>query len=109
MTPTDSIAILLSLGAGLVLGIVFFGGLWLTVRKGTASSVPALWFFGSFVLRTAIAVAGFYFIVAGGHFTRLVAALIGFVIMRFIIMRWTRQREKAMQRTSEQQTTHHGP
>jgi len=108
MTLTDSIGILLSLGAGLALGIVFFGGLWLTVRKGTTSSAPALWFLGSFLLRTAIVVAGFYFIVAGGHLARLVAALIGFVIMRFIIMRWTRQREQAMQRTAEQQTPHHG-
>jgi F1F0 ATPase subunit 2 len=33
--------------AGLLLGAIFFGGLWWTVRKGVASSRPALWFLGS--------------------------------------------------------------
>ena len=36
---------------GLVLGGVFFGGLWWTVQKGFASPRPALWFLGSLLLR----------------------------------------------------------
>jgi F1F0 ATPase subunit 2 len=30
--------------AGLLLGAIFFGGLWWTVRKGVSSKRPALWF-----------------------------------------------------------------
>ena len=30
--------------AGLLLGAIFFGGLWFTVRKGVSSQRPALWF-----------------------------------------------------------------
>ena len=43
-----------------LLGAIFFGGLWWTVRKGVASRRPALWFLGSLLLRTSIALAGFY-------------------------------------------------
>ena len=35
--------------AGLALGTVFFGGLWLTVRKAVVSKKPAMLIFGSFV------------------------------------------------------------
>jgi len=36
--------LILALAAGLVLGAIFFGGLWWTVRKGVSSKYPALWF-----------------------------------------------------------------
>jgi F1F0 ATPase subunit 2 len=48
--------------AGVLLGAIFFGGLWWTVRKGVSSKRPALCFFGSLLLRTSIALAGFYFV-----------------------------------------------
>ena len=67
--------------AGMLLGAIFFGGLWWTVRKGVSSPRPALWFLGSLLLRTSIALAGFYF-VSGGHWERLLACLLGFVIAR---------------------------
>jgi F1F0 ATPase subunit 2 len=71
--------------AGLLLGALFFGGLWWTVRKGVSSKRPAPWFVGSLLLRTGIVLAGFHF-VSGGHWERLVACLLGFVIARFIVM-----------------------
>ena len=46
--------------AGVLLGAVFFGGLWWTVRKGLSSTHPALWFLGSMLLRTSITVTGFF-------------------------------------------------
>ena len=52
----------LALWRALVLGAVFFGGLWWTVRKGVSSTQPALWFFGSLLLRMSIVLAGFYFV-----------------------------------------------
>jgi F1F0 ATPase subunit 2 len=74
---------------GLVLGTVFFGGLWWTVRQGVSSPRPALWFVGSMLLRTSIVLAGFYF-VGGGLWQRLIGCLLGFVIARFLVMRLTR-------------------
>ena len=79
----------LALMAGLLLGAIFFGGLWWTVRKGISSKSPALWFLGSMVLRTGIVLAGFYF-VGQGDWHRLVVCLLGFIIARIIVMRLTR-------------------
>lgn len=78
-----------SLIAGLLLGAIFFGGLWWTVQKGLSSKRPALWFLGSLVLRTVIAVAGFYF-ASGGHWEMLLICLFGFFIMRRVVIRLTR-------------------
>ena len=55
-----------ALVAGVLLGAIFFGGLWWTVRRGVSSKRVALWFLGSMLLRTCIALLGFYF-VAGGR------------------------------------------
>lgn len=75
--------------AGLLLGVIFFGGLWWTVRRGVRSPRPVLWFLGSTVLRMGIALAGFYF-VGGGQWQRWLGCLIGFVAARFIVLWLTR-------------------
>ena len=89
----ETLSLLLALVTGVLLGAVFFGGLWWTVQKGVSSKRPALWFFGSLLLRTSIALAGFYFI-ARGHWERLLVCLLGFVIARLIVTRLTRAAEK---------------
>ena len=73
---------------GGVLGAVFFGGLWWTVRKGVASRQPALLFFASLLLRTIIVLTGFYF-VAGDQLGRLLVCVLGFIIARFIVIHLT--------------------
>ena len=83
------LTLVLALVAGLVLGAIFFGGLWWTVRKGVSSQQPALWFFGSLLLRMSIALAGFYF-VSGGHWERLLLCLLGFVMARLVVTWLTR-------------------
>ena len=70
--------------AGGLLGAIFFGGLWWTVRNGVSSARPALWFLGSLLLRMGIVLAGFYF-VSGGQWKRLVACLAGFIIARVVV------------------------
>ncbi len=85
----ETLTLVLALVAGVLLGAIFFGGLWWTVRKGVSSKRPALWFFGSLLLRMSIALAGFYF-VAGGHWERLLLCLLGFVMARLVVTRLTR-------------------
>jgi F1F0 ATPase subunit 2 len=77
-------------GAGFLLGAVFFGGLWWTVRRALTSPRPALWIFGSLFVRMGVALVGFYF-VGSGHWERLLLCLLGFVVARFIVTRLTRQ------------------
>ncbi|MGK2860363.1 MAG: N-ATPase subunit AtpR [Chitinophagaceae bacterium] len=74
---------------GLVLGILFFGGLWFTVKKSVTARMPALWIFSSFFLRIGITLIGFYFI-AAGSWQRLLICLVGFIAARFIVIRFTR-------------------
>src|ERR1017187_3049178 len=88
-TMNNVLFLALALMAGLVLGAIFFGGLWWTVRKGVLSKSPAFWFLGSMLLRMSIVLVGFYF-VGRGDWERLVSCLLGFIIARIIVMRQTR-------------------
>jgi F1F0 ATPase subunit 2 len=101
----EPLSLVLALITGVVLGAIFFGGLWWTVRKGFSSKQPALWFFGSLILRTSLASAGFYF-VAHAHWERLLACLLGFITARFIVIRLTRAGETP---TYLAQATSHAP
>jgi F1F0 ATPase subunit 2 len=85
----QAIAMALSLVAGILLGGIFFGVLSWTVTKGLSAKQPALWFLGSFLLRTGILLAGLYF--AGrDHWERMAIALLGVVIARVVVLRLTR-------------------
>ncbi|MEO7313294.1 MAG: ATP synthase subunit I [Chitinophagaceae bacterium] len=86
--------------AGILLGIIFFGGLWLTVRKTVSTQNPALWIFGSFVLRIAITLAGFYFI-GSGNWKKLLACLVGFIVARFIVIHVTKSIDEKRQLKKE--------
>lgn len=90
----EAFSLALAWVVGVLLGAVFFGGLWWTVRRGVSSKNPALWFIGSTLLRVSIVLAGFYF-VSGSHWDRLLVCLLGFVIARFVITRFTRGAKKA--------------
>ena len=89
----DGLSLLLALVTGGLLGTIFFGGLWWTIRKGFSSEQPALWFLGSVLLRTGITLAGFY-LIARGHWERLLVCLLGFVMARLVVTRLTRTAEK---------------
>jgi F1F0 ATPase subunit 2 len=89
----ETLRLVLAWGTGVLLGVVFFGGLWWTVQKGVSSKWSALWFFSSLLLRTSIVLAGFYFI-ACGHWERLLVCLLGFVMARLVVTRLTRAAEK---------------
>src|SRR5476649_546110 len=85
----ETLMLALAVVAGLLLGALFFGGLWWTVRRGLSSKKPALWFLGSVLLRMSIALAGFY-LVGRGHWERLMLCLLGFIVARFIVTWLTR-------------------
>ena len=85
-------ALLLAWLAGTMLGGIFFGGLWWTVRKGLLSKQPALWFVASLLLRMSIVLAGLYF-VAQGRWLRLLLCLFGFVIARLVVKWLTRENQ----------------
>lgn len=71
----------LVLAGGMLTGVFYFGGLWLTVRRLIPARRPALLMLASFTVRTAIALALFYVIMNGSRL-RLVVALAGFLVIR---------------------------
>lgn len=83
---TDALNLLGVLLAGVGLGLVFFGGLWWTVRRGVASPRPALWFVGSLVVRVVLTLGGIY-LVAGDQWQRLLFILLGFWLARALVLR----------------------
>ncbi len=85
---------------GALLGVFFFLGLWLTVRKLESFQPAALLFLGSMLLRIGIVVLGFYFIL-GDNWQHLVAGLLGFTLARIIILRLTRRVQPSGQPTEE--------
>jgi F1F0 ATPase subunit 2 len=74
---------------GILLGVIFFGGLWWTVQKGLVSENPAVWFIASLFIRTAITVTGFY-LMAAGSWQKLLACLTGFLFVRVMITHFYR-------------------
>ena len=91
--------------AGIVLGIIFFYGLWLTVKKAVTAKIPALWFVGSFLIRTAIALTGFYYI-SQGNWQRLLICLLGFITARYFIKRFTSQKKNENQLQIKKEVSH---
>jgi F1F0 ATPase subunit 2 len=81
----------LAVAAGVLLGAIFFGGLWWTVIRAVSYQRPALWFFGSMLARTSITLAGFYF-VGGKDWERWLLCLLGFVLARIVVKWLTRPR-----------------
>lgn len=75
--------------AGIALGIIFFGGLWFTVKKMVTAKIPALWMLGSFIFRVGIVLLGFY-LTGAGNLQRLIICLLGFIAARFIVIYFTR-------------------
>ena len=85
----ETLTILLAIAAGIVLGVIFFGGLWWTVRRGMTSPHPAVLFLGSMIVRMSVVMLGFYF-VGQGEWQRLLACLAGFILARIALTRWKR-------------------
>lgn len=77
---------------GILLGMVFFGGLWITVKKMVHAKRPALWLLASFFIRAGIALAGFYF-TGADNWQRLLVCLAGFITARFLILYFTKEKQ----------------
>lgn len=68
---------------GMILGAIFFGGLWMTVRQMTTSKRPGLLFLSSVVVRTLIVLGGIWYFAAGDA-ASICACLLGFVALRLV-------------------------
>lgn len=76
-----------------VIGLVFFGGLWWTVKRSIESSKAALWLFCSLLIRMSFAIICFYIMFTGDfyHPTWLVLfiCMAAFVLARIAVLKTT--------------------
>ena len=82
----DSLHVLDALFLGMGLGVIYFGGLWLTVQRLLSSRWPALMTLGSYYARASIALVGFY-LVMDGRLDRLLVSMAGFLLIRIFCVR----------------------
>lgn len=82
-----AISLSLILLAGFGLGVLFYGGLWITVRALPNSRHPAMLALGSFWGRGAVVIAGFILLMAGS-WQKAIVCLAGFVLARIVLARW---------------------
>ena len=78
--------LIISFSAGIALGTFYFLSLWKTLQRISEARNPGVVLLRSYIIRTAVVLAGFYLIM-DGQWERVVAALLGFVLMRMILTR----------------------
>jgi F1F0 ATPase subunit 2 len=83
---TDLLAFTLAFLTGAVLGFIFYGGLWLTVRKVVTAKRQPLWLPASLFVRILITFAGF-FIICGANHKNFAACVAGFIFARLLAMK----------------------
>ena len=89
---SDAVRLLLACSAGLLLGLAFFWGLWLTVSGLDRAEHPVRRVLSSLLLRFGLVIGGFYLLAGLGSWQTVVAAAVGFVLARFLVIRRTRAR-----------------
>lgn len=70
---------------GVVLGLIYFGGLWITVNKVSGARRPYLLLTGSFLLRTALILVGFYLLLLY-NWVYLILAMTTFIVTRQVVI-----------------------
>jgi F1F0 ATPase subunit 2 len=93
ITPEGAAMLILSALVGVILSVIYFGGLWYTVQNLDRVKQPALLFTGSFLIRMVVVLAGFY-LVSDGRIERLAVCLISFFITRQVFLKWAQGTKK---------------
>lgn len=86
---SNTLDLIMAFAAGLLIGSFYFLALWMTVRRLPKARLPAVLTLGSYLIRSAVSMAGFY-LVMSGCWERLLVSLLGFIVMRSILVRWFR-------------------
>lgn len=71
---------------GGLLAIVYFGGLWWTIRQLSTSQHPIATYFGSLFARLTVALLGFFVLAAYCPWQALAACIVGFMVARLMLV-----------------------
>lgn len=83
---SETYQLILGVLGGLLMGLLFFGGLWLTVRRLPSSHSPMRLMLASFVFRTAGIALGFYGLARFGGWVAVLSGLGGMLLMRMLLV-----------------------
>ena len=78
---------LLYLLVGLGLGLLYFGGLWLTIKNMNNVRSPIVLTLGSFVLRTGAVFLVLIYVARQGDWFNIFILLVGFIAARIFLSR----------------------
>lgn len=81
---------------GIILGILYFGGLYLTVQKINTVKTPALLMTLSLILRMGLLIGAFFYIAKSG-FKDILFALVGVILAR-LVMTFTVKNQNSIKR-----------
>jgi F1F0 ATPase subunit 2 len=82
--------VLFSALAGVIIGLFYFGALRITVDLLSTSGRPGALLLASMLVRMVIALVAFYFVATYGRGGGLVAAFVGFAIVRAAFLKRAR-------------------
>lgn len=80
-----------ALAGGAMLGALYFALLWFTVARVATVRHPAVLVIASLLVRMGVLLLGLYLLMAG-QIERLLAALLGFLLVRVVVVRRVRDR-----------------
>ncbi len=86
---TTTLGIIVAFVVGILVGLFYFAGLWWTVRRIPESKYPGMLLLGSMAIRLGVLLAVFLLVV-GTSWIRLLAAVVGFILARTILVRFVR-------------------
>lgn len=78
---------LVSFFGGIVYGLLFFGGLWFTLKGLEHERHPVVRMLGSMLLRFAFVLGGFYLLTQFAEWQHLLIAAAGFTLPRLFMAR----------------------
>ena len=78
---SEVFSLLYAVFVGVGIGLIFFGGLWWTLKRDLLAWKPVWGFALSFGVRVGLALMGFYWLVER-DWTHLLSSLLGFFLVR---------------------------
>lgn len=82
----EQVSVVAAVSAGLLLGALYFGGLWWTVRRMPRVRHSLNWYFVSLIVRLVIVLICFYGVLIYSGWEQLTASLFGFVAARLLLI-----------------------
>ncbi len=96
MKPMNNFTeLFISFVSGMLLGLIFFAGLWWTLKISLSSRYVAFWLLGSMMLRAGLVLVGFYY-VGGSSWQKMASCLVGFFITRVLFSRSVQKSKKVL-------------